>query len=122
MSFITNRARSFYYASQGIVAFFKREPNGQIQLLAAIAVTAAGFYFKISGIEWCIQTLCIAFVLSLEMVNSAIEKHIDSLTTDFKPELKYIKDVAAGAVLISALASLAVASIIYFPKIKEYWF
>jgi len=66
--------------------------------------------------------LCIAFVLSLEMLNSAIEKHIDSLTTDLKPELKYIKDVAAGAVLISALASLVVASVIYLPKIKEYWF
>jgi len=122
MSFITNRARSFCYAMQGIVAFLKKEPNGQIQLFAAIAVTTAGFYFKISGIEWCIQTLCIAFVLSLEMVNSTIEKHIDCLTAEFKPELKYIKDVAAGAVLISALASMVIATIIYLPKIKEYWF
>lgn len=122
MSFLTSRARSFYFAAQGIWAFFKTEPNGRIHLLAAVVITLAGFYFKISIVEWCIQTLCIAMVLSLEMMNSAIEKLIDTYTTEQKPELKYVKDVAAGAVLISAMASLIVATIIYLPKINERWF
>lgn len=118
MSFLKRRAFSFYFATQGLFAFFKTERNAQIQLMAAVIVTAAGFYFNISSVEWCIQTLCVALVLSLEMLNSSIEKYIDSHSKDFKPEIKYVKDVAAGAVLISAIASLLIACFIYLPKIK----
>lgn len=119
MSFLTKRALSFYYAARGILAFFKKESNGQIQLLAAISITAAGFYFDISIGEWCVQTICITLVLTLEMMNSAFEKYIDSQSTAFKPEIKYVKDVAAGAVLLAAISSLIIAVIIYLPKIVE---
>lgn len=117
MSFLTRRAQSFYFAACGVLAFFKKETNGQIQLLSALAITAAGFYFKISSVEWCIQTLCIVLVLSLEMMNTAIEKLIDSHTTDYKPEIKFIKDVSAGAVLTAAVATVIIAGLIYLPRI-----
>ena len=61
--------------------------------------------------------LCIGIVLSLEIVNTSIEKLCNFLTTDFHPSIKIIKDVSAGAVLLFSLVSIVVACIIFLPKI-----
>jgi diacylglycerol kinase len=112
-----SRLKSFGYALGGMRAFFVTEANGRIHLAAAILVTAAGWYFEITLTEWCIQWLCIAMVIALEMINSAIEKSIDLYVSNIHPKAKYIKDVSAAAVLMAAVISVIVAAIIYIPKI-----
>ncbi len=118
--FFKSRLKSLGFALSGIWAFFSTEQNGRIQLIAAFVITAAGFYFKISLLEWCIQSLCIAMVITLEMINSAIEKSIDLYIKDFHPKVKYIKDVAAAAVLVASVIALIVAAIIYLPKMNSF--
>jgi len=95
----------------------KTESSIQIQFVLALLITAAGFYFDISNTEWMIQTLTIALVLSIEGLNTAIEKLSDFVHEDFEPRIGIIKDISAGAVFFTAIASKIVALIIYIPKI-----
>ena len=76
-----------------------------------------GIYFELSATEWLIQILTVAGVLSLEAINTTIEKLADFIHPEYHEKIKIIKNLAAGAVLIYALASLAVGIVIYFPKI-----
>ena len=67
--------------------------------------------------EWLVVVLCITVVLTLEMINTAIEKLCDVVQPDYHPQIKIIKDIAAGAVLIAALGSIIIGAIIFVPKI-----
>ncbi len=109
--------RSLRFALNGIWLFFRRERNGQIQGVMAMLVIAAGFLFRITKIEWMVMLVCTGLVISLEMLNSAIERICNMYTTDFHPAIKIIKDIAAAAVLWSALISLAVGLLIFVPYI-----
>ncbi|HEV7330356.1 MAG TPA: diacylglycerol kinase family protein [Flavisolibacter sp.] len=111
--------RSLSYAWQGIVQFFLRERNGQIQGVLALLVIAAGAFFGITKTEWLAILGCTALVISLEMLNSAIEKVCNMYTTEFHPAIKTIKDVAAAAVLWSAVFSLVIGCIIFLPYISR---
>ncbi len=106
-------------AFEGLYIFFKNERNGQIQLSIALAIIIAGFYFCISNNEWLLILLCIAMVISLEMMNSTLEKLSDMVEPNFNPSIKTIKDMAAAAVLWAALISVIIGATIFFPKIKE---
>lgn len=109
--------KAFGYAFYGLFLFFRMERNGKIQLSLAVLVTAFGIALQISVNEWIYVLLCIAAVLSLEMLNSAVEKLCDLVCADYNPAIKIIKDVSAGAVLWTSLISLIVAAIIFLPKI-----
>jgi diacylglycerol kinase len=109
--------RSLSYAWQGIFQFFRRERNGQIQGVLAVLVIGAGFFFGITRIEWLAILGCTALVISLEMLNSALEKLCNLYTTDFHPAIKIIKDVAAAAVLWSAFFSLVVGCVVFLPYV-----
>lgn len=115
--YMIKRIRSFQYAFSGIIRFLKHEKNGQIQLTVAVIAIITGFALKIDSFEWIAIIACCALVLSFEMINTAIEKTCDLITTDHHPVIKIIKDVAAGAVLVSAVASLIIGIIIFLPKI-----
>lgn len=108
---------SFKYAWNGIVYFLRYGNNARIQSAAAVLATGMGYALGLSRGEWISVILCCALVLSLEMINTAIEKTCDLITTEYNPLVKIIKDVAAGAVLLSAVASLVIGIIIFFPKI-----
>jgi diacylglycerol kinase len=110
---------SFKYAFEGIVYGFKNTKNLRIDLLVAILVIVFGFILKVSLIEWCILLLCIAIVISLELVNTAIENSIDLATKDINPVAKIGKDVAAGAVMFFAIFSSIIGIIIFLPKIID---
>lgn len=88
----------------------------RIHFAAGILVSAAGFIFGLSAIEWCIILLLIAGVITLEMVNTAIEKTVDLVTKEYKPLAKAAKDIAAGAVLIYSIAAVVIGFIIFIPK------
>ena len=107
--------RSVYYAFSGIVSFIKNERNFAVQLCLAVVVVIFGWYFNISQNEWLIILICIIMVLSLEMVNTAIEKLADVVQPSFHPVIRTVKDIAAGSVLVSALGSFIIASIIFIP-------
>lgn len=109
--------KGFGYAFSGLLVFFKNETNGKVQLLAGCLAVLLGFFVKISSNEWIVIIGCIASVLSLEMVNSAIEKLCNHVEPNMHPAIKTIKDIAAGAVLWMAIASAIIGGIIFIPKI-----
>lgn len=111
--------RSFGYAFEGIWTGIRNERNMRIHCLAVIAVTCAGTLFHITAAQWCICLLLFALVISLELVNTAVEAVVDLVTEEKKPLAKIAKDTAAGAVLFAALISAVVGLIIFVPYIVE---
>ena len=107
--------RSFINAFRGIFLLIKSERNFQIHLCALIAVVSVGLYLEIHRFEWLILILISALVLGLEALNSALEKICDEVSMERKESIRNIKDIAAGAVLISAIASLIIAVVIFLP-------
>lgn len=115
-SFIINRIKSVGCAFNGALLLLKTESSIQIQVFCAILLTIAGFYFNISTTEWLIQCLAIGLILTVEAVNTAIEKIADFIHPDFNKKIGTIKDVAAGAVFIAAISAIIIGLIIYIPK------
>jgi undecaprenol kinase/diacylglycerol kinase (ATP) len=111
---------SLHFALQGAQKFFSTERNGQIQTVFGIAAIVLGAIVSISPFQWLLVLFCIGLVISLEMINTAIEKFCDLVTTDFHPRIKIIKDVAAGAVLMASVFSLLVGLIIFIPAIVDF--
>lgn len=118
-SFVTGRLKSFKYAFAGAFKLVTTEHSIMVQFSLGILMTIAGFYFEISKTEWLFQTLAIGLVLSIEGLNTAVEKIADFIHPDFHNKIGFIKDIAAGAVFFAALAALAVGWIIYFPIIMN---
>ncbi|MDB5253264.1 MAG: diacylglycerol kinase family protein [Flaviaesturariibacter sp.] len=110
--------RSVFFALRGIYNFFRTERNGKIQGLIAVLAIAAGIFFELQKIEWLFLFLCIAVVISLEMLNSAIERVCNMYTTEFHPAIKIIKDVAAAAVLWSSIMAAIIGGILFLPHIS----
>ncbi|WP_042345838.1 diacylglycerol kinase family protein [Bacillus massiliigorillae] len=111
--------RSVGFALQGILTSF-RERNIIIHYIAAVVAVVAGVFFSISSIEWLFVITSIAGVIVLEMVNTAIEKVVDLITSDYHILAEKAKDLAAGAVLIYAIYSMVVGVIIFLPKIYDF--
>ena len=109
--------RSFRYAMEGLVTAVL-EQNFRFHLVSAIVVIMAGFVTGLSIVEWCIIILVIAFVIGTELINTAIERAVDLASPEIHPLAKQAKDVAAGAVLVFALASVIIGLLIFLPK----WF
>jgi diacylglycerol kinase len=103
------------FAAKGIVQAFKSERNIRVQFSLGILVAIAGFYFKITNAEWIALLLTSGIVISLELVNSAIENLVDLVTQEFHPLAGRVKDIAAGAVLFFALIAL-ITGILIFKK------
>lgn len=109
--------RSFGYAFSGIFSAVRAEKNLQIHLSISILVIAAGVFLSISWIEWAFVVLAIGGMISLELINSAVERVVDLVTKEHHPLAKQAKDMAAGAVLVYAIASVILGVIIFLPKI-----
>ncbi|MHA6250945.1 diacylglycerol kinase family protein [Oceanobacillus sp. CAU 1775] len=104
-------------ASRGIIAVAKSEWNFRFHLIAMLTVIVFGFLFRLSPFEWVAIIIVIGLVLITEIINTAIEKIIDYVKPEFHPIAGFIKDAAAGAVLISAIVSVIVGMLIFLPKI-----
>lgn len=109
--------KSFGYALQGLKYCFYSEKNFRVQLCVAIIAFVGGLYFRISSNELLTILFCSALVLSLEMINTTIEKLSNEISQTINPVIKQVKDIAAGAVLLSAVISFIAGIIIFFPKI-----
>jgi diacylglycerol kinase (ATP) len=115
--FVVGRLKSVVYAIKGAIKLIATEHSIQTQVFIAIIVTIAGFYFEISKTEWLFQTLAIGLVLSIEGLNTAVEKTADFIHPDYHERIGFIKDIAAGAVLFAAFTAIIIAGIIYLPII-----
>jgi diacylglycerol kinase len=114
---ISARLKSFAYAFEGILDFIKYEPQAVIHAIATVLVVAAGFYFSINATEWIAVIVAIGLVIISEMMNTAIEKLTDMVSPEYNPRAKVVKDLAAGAVLIAALAAAMIGIVVFLPKL-----
>jgi diacylglycerol kinase (ATP) len=110
------RIKSFGYAAKGIRTVLKSETNMKIHAIIAGLVIIFGIIFKISPNEWLICLLCFGLVFSAEMFNTAIETIVNLVSPETNPLAGKAKDIAAGAVLVSAIFSATVGLIIFIPK------
>jgi len=113
--------QSFAFAWNGIRTCFASEPNLRIHTLLAILAVIFAVVLDISTLEWIAVIFCIAFVITMEMLNTAFEKLCDVVHKELHPGIKRVKDIAAGAVLVSAIFSLMTGLIIFLPKIIVYF-
>lgn len=109
---------SFKYALNGIAISFKEQLNIKIHLATVLLVVCAGLYFGITLIEWILLVITIALVIGLELVNSAIENLVDLISPQQHPLAGKIKDIAAGAVLVVAIASLVIGALIFYKYVN----
>lgn len=100
--------RSFRFAGQGIVDLFRYENNAKVHLLVAILVVVLGSWLEISRVEWAILVTQIGLVWAAEAINTALEKLCDFVSPGIHPQIKAIKDMASGAVLILAIVAVTV--------------
>jgi len=111
------RLKSFVYAFAGIWYFFRREHNAWIHAIAAFVVLVVAFLTSISALEIIVILISIALVWITEMFNTAIESIMDHVSPAQHPNVKVIKDLAAGGVLIAAFTAFIIGLIIFIPKI-----
>lgn len=111
------RAKSFGYAYNGIRYFIRSEHNAWIHVLAMLVVLFGGFFYNISSFEWIGIVFSIALVFTSEIINTSIENLADFFSPQKNDSIKIVKDLAAGAVLVSAITSLIIGLIIFLPKI-----
>lgn len=114
--------KSFSYALQGICYASKVERNLKIHLSITLLVVILGFLFSLTKIEWLFVLIAIGGVITLELVNTSIERVVDLVTKDDHPLAKQAKDTAAGAVLIYAIIAVIIGIIIFVPKILRLFF
>ena len=113
----TRIVRSFYFAFAGLAYLFRTQRNARIHLLAGAAACGLGAWLRISRVEWAVIAFTIALVLIMEGLNTAIEAAIDLASPNYDPLAKAAKDLAAGMVLIGAIASVAVGLLILGPPL-----
>jgi diacylglycerol kinase (ATP) len=110
---------SFNYAIEGVIHVLRTQRNMRIHFAVAVAVLVIGVAVGVSRVELIVLLLSITFVLVSEMINTAIEGTIDAATTSFDPMAKLAKDIAAGAVLISAVNAVAVGYLVFAGKAAD---
>ena len=115
----TGRVRSFRRACAGIWRMIRCQHNAWIHAALTIIVIASGFSFRLSGGEWCWLVLAVSIVWTAEALNTAFEFLADVTSPEFHPLVRDAKDVAAGAVLITALASIVIGVIVFSPHVMK---
>ena len=114
---LKRKAESVGYALKGIKIAFQEESNFEIQLVLGVVAIVLGFYLKISTVEWLFVIGSCGLVLSAELLNTALEELCDMLKSTHDPHVAKIKDLAAGAVLVSSITALTVGIVIFLPKL-----
>ena len=108
--------KSFRDAWRGIMLSVRTQRNVRVQLIVTMLMISAGVYFSLSPVEWCIAVLAMGLVMGLEVMNTSIEELVNFVSPERREEARRIKDLAAGAVLIAAIAAALVGFIILYSK------
>lgn len=109
--------RSFGYAIEGVVYLVRTQRNFRVHVLVALAAVTAGVAFGLSAVEWSILIVTIALVIMTEGLNTGIELAVSLASPEPRAEAKAAKDIAAGAVLLAAIASIGVGIALFGPRI-----
>jgi diacylglycerol kinase len=107
--------RSFQYVLRGLGHAARRERNFQLHLAALAVVAGLGLVTRLSLLEWALISLAAGAVLSAEAMNTALERLADALHPKRHPGVGLAKDLAAGAVLLSAMAALLIGLLVFLP-------
>src|ERR1700687_5394548 len=113
----TGRIRSFRYAVAGILRMIRCQHNAWIHATATVVAIVLGILFQLTRSEWCWIVLAIAIVWTAEALNTAFEFLADAASPSFHPIVRDAKDVAAGAVLVTAIAAVVIGAIIFWPHV-----
>jgi diacylglycerol kinase (ATP) len=111
---------SFNYAISGVIYAFRTQRNMKIHFGVAILVLAVSLFMDFSRVELLILFFTISMVMITEMINTSIEATIDIMTKEYNPLAKIAKNVAAGAVLISAVNAVVVAYLLFFDRLYPF--
>tara|TARA_A100000171_G_C2126099_1_gene143606 strand:- start:1708 stop:2079 length:372 start_codon:yes stop_codon:yes gene_type:complete len=109
------RLKSFNFAFKGLWHVVRHEHNFRVHLFAALLVIALSAYVNLTMNEWLWVISAIAMVLVAELFNSSIEKLVDLVSPAFNPKAGIVKDIAAAAVLITAVAAAIIGTLIFYP-------
>jgi len=115
---IRDRLHSFRYAATGICTMLVSQHNAWIHLGATVLVCAAGCALRVPRFGWCLLILAMMAVWTAEALNTALEFLADAATPQLHPLVKKAKDVAAGAVLISAVGAAIVGVLVFWPHVR----
>lgn len=116
-TFIKQRLTSFLWALKGIKDLFSHHPNAQVHLLATLVVIPLSIFLQISTIEWCLIVFCIVLVIAMEAMNSSLEYLADKVSPEHNDLIGKSKDIAAAAVLITAIGAAIIGCLIFLPKL-----
>lgn len=115
----TGRIRRFKCAFVGMWTLLKSQRNAWVHAFATVAVLIAGVFFGVSSAEWSWLVLALMAVWTAEALNTALELLADAASPEFHPLVKHSKDVAAGAVLISAIGAVVIGVLVLGPHLAE---
>jgi diacylglycerol kinase len=110
---------SFRFAFSGLWYALRTQRNTRIHLIVAAVVIALGVWLNLSPSQWAVLTLTIGFVLVSEMLNTVAETLVDLVSPGYHPLAKTVKDVTAGAVLLTAIVSVIVGLLVLGPPLWE---
>ena len=116
-TFFIGRLKSVGFAVKGAIKLITTEHSVMVQSSLAVIMIIAGFYFEIDKYEWMFQIFAFGLVLSIEGLNTAIEKVADFIHPDYHERIGFIKDIAAGAVFFAALTAISIGLFIYLPRL-----
>ena len=113
-----NMIDSFNNAINGVIYAVRTQKNMKVHCLAAIIVLVLSLFYDLPRTELIVLFLTITLVIFAEMINTSIEEVVDIIVDEFHPRAKIVKDVAAGAVLVTAFNAVVVAYLVFFDKIE----
>jgi len=116
---ISDRFKSFVYAWKGIRFSVLTQHNFLIHIIFTVVAILLCFLLKINYLEWIAIIIVIGMVMSFEILNTAIEELVNLVSPERNKTAGIVKDLAAGSVLVSAIAAFIVGAIIFLPKIFE---
>lgn len=117
----SGRVRSIRHALTGILRMVRCQHNAWLHAAATLAVIILGAVLGISAGEWCWIVVAISTVWTAEALNTAFEFLADVASPEFHPTIRDAKDVAAGAVLITAAGAVAIGAIVFVPHLKAFF-
>lgn len=116
---IRDRIRSIGYGARGIGWMMATQINARIHAVATVAVAVLGFFLGLSFIEWALVVIAVVMVWAAEAMNTALEFLADAIAPDHNPLVGRAKDVAAGAVLISAIGAVLIGLLVFVPHVMD---
>jgi len=112
--------RSLNQAWRGMLYTVKTQKHVQFHVVAGISVLLLAWWSEVTRFEWLILILAIGSVISAEVMNSAIETVVDMVQPNYHPLAGIAKDVAAGAVLVTAIQAVVIGMVVFAPALLRF--